>query len=77
MLSSPLVERQSPRTFSRYSTFSICGDPASVARQVRELREEVGGFGGLVSLAIEFGDRRRILDSISLLSHEVRPLLAA
>ncbi|MFM8989638.1 MAG: LLM class flavin-dependent oxidoreductase [Alphaproteobacteria bacterium] len=58
-------------------TFSICGDPAGVARQVRELREEVGGFGGLVSLAIEFGDRRRILDSISLLSHEVRPLLAA
>ena len=58
-------------------TFSICGDPAGVARQVRELREEVGDFRGLVSLAIEFGARRRILDSISLLSHEVRPLLAA
>ena len=58
-------------------TFSICGSPRRVAEQVLALKEEVGDFRGLVSLAVEFGDRRRILDSISLLSNEVRPLLAA
>jgi alkanesulfonate monooxygenase SsuD/methylene tetrahydromethanopterin reductase-like flavin-dependent oxidoreductase (luciferase family) len=57
-------------------TFSICGSPARVAEQIRELRAEVGAFGSLVSLAIEFGDRRRILESMSLLAQEVRPLLS-
>jgi alkanesulfonate monooxygenase SsuD/methylene tetrahydromethanopterin reductase-like flavin-dependent oxidoreductase (luciferase family) len=56
-------------------TFSICGSPRRVAEQIRELRDEVGDFGGLVSLAVEFGDRARILGSMSLLSEEVRPLL--
>ncbi len=56
-------------------TFSICGSPRSVADQVIALREEVGPFGGLVSLAIEFGDRRSVLGSMDLLAREVTPLL--
>ena len=56
-------------------TFSICGSPRRVADQIAALREEVGDFQGLVSLAIEYGDRRRILDSMSLLAGEVIPLL--
>jgi alkanesulfonate monooxygenase SsuD/methylene tetrahydromethanopterin reductase-like flavin-dependent oxidoreductase (luciferase family) len=58
-------------------TFSICGSPRRVAEQIRELRAEVGDFRGLVSLAIEFGDRAKVLGSMSLLSQEVRPLLVA
>jgi alkanesulfonate monooxygenase SsuD/methylene tetrahydromethanopterin reductase-like flavin-dependent oxidoreductase (luciferase family) len=56
-------------------TFSICGSPRSVAEQISGLRDEVGDFRGLVALAVEFGDREKILDSMSLLAHEVRPLL--
>ena len=56
-------------------TFSICGSPRRVAEQIGALRAEVGDFRGLVSLAIEFGDRQRILDSMSLLAGEVVPLL--
>jgi alkanesulfonate monooxygenase SsuD/methylene tetrahydromethanopterin reductase-like flavin-dependent oxidoreductase (luciferase family) len=56
-------------------TFSICGSPRAVADQITALRDEVGPFGGVVSLAIEFGDRRRILDSMALLAREVVPLL--
>jgi alkanesulfonate monooxygenase SsuD/methylene tetrahydromethanopterin reductase-like flavin-dependent oxidoreductase (luciferase family) len=56
-------------------TFAIHGSPARVAAQLQALRDEVGPFRGVVSLAIEFGDRDRILDSMSLLAHEVRPRL--
>ena len=56
-------------------TFSICGTPRAVADQIVALRDEVGPFGGVVSLAIEFGDRRRIMDSMALLAREVVPAL--
>jgi alkanesulfonate monooxygenase SsuD/methylene tetrahydromethanopterin reductase-like flavin-dependent oxidoreductase (luciferase family) len=58
-------------------SFAICGSPQRVAEQIRDLRAEVGDFRGLVALAVEFGDRAKIFDSMSLLSGEVRPLLAA
>jgi alkanesulfonate monooxygenase SsuD/methylene tetrahydromethanopterin reductase-like flavin-dependent oxidoreductase (luciferase family) len=56
-------------------TFAIAGSPDSVARQLRELRAEVGDFRSVVQLAIEFGDRRKILDSMSLMAQEVVPRL--
>jgi alkanesulfonate monooxygenase SsuD/methylene tetrahydromethanopterin reductase-like flavin-dependent oxidoreductase (luciferase family) len=58
-------------------SFAICGSPQRVAEQIRDLRAEVGDFRGLVALAVEFGDRAKIFDSMSLLSGEVRPLVAA
>jgi alkanesulfonate monooxygenase SsuD/methylene tetrahydromethanopterin reductase-like flavin-dependent oxidoreductase (luciferase family) len=58
-------------------TFAICGSPRRVAEQIRDLRAEVGDFRGLVALAVEFGDRAKIFESMSLLSSEVRPLIAA
>ncbi|MBL8700413.1 MAG: LLM class flavin-dependent oxidoreductase [Alphaproteobacteria bacterium] len=56
--------------------FAIYGSPARVAERLQSLRDEVGPFTGVVALAIEFGDRRRVLDSLSLLASEVRPALA-
>lgn len=55
--------------------FAIYGSPKRVAEQLNALRDEVGPYAGVVALAIEFGDRRRIMDSLSLLASEVRPLL--
>ena len=66
-----LVQRHRPPI-----VITALGSPARVAEQIRELRADVGDFGNLVSLAIEFGDRRRILESMSLLAREVRPLLS-
>lgn len=56
-------------------TFAIYGSPKRVAEQLNALRAEVGPLAGVVALAIEFGDRRKVLDSMSLLASKVRPSL--
>ena len=53
----------------------IVGGPEEVARQLRELRAEVGPFGTLVLVAHDWDDRSRWLRSLELFVNEVLPAL--
>lgn len=55
----------------------IVGDPASVTRQMLDLRQTVGDFGTLVLVAHDWDDRGRWLHSLELFTHEVVPALRA
>lgn len=54
----------------------IVGGPEEVARQLRGLYEEVGGFGVLLAMGHEWQPRERWLNSTRLLVEEVMPMLA-
>jgi alkanesulfonate monooxygenase SsuD/methylene tetrahydromethanopterin reductase-like flavin-dependent oxidoreductase (luciferase family) len=54
----------------------IVGDPDDVARQIRGLYEEVGGFGAVLALAADWGDEKIWDRSMTLLAREVMPKLA-
>ena len=54
----------------------IVGDPDEVAAKLRQLYEDVGGFGTLLVIAHEWEPRGRWLRSLPLLRHEVMPQLA-
>jgi alkanesulfonate monooxygenase SsuD/methylene tetrahydromethanopterin reductase-like flavin-dependent oxidoreductase (luciferase family) len=54
----------------------LVGDPDSVANQIRELYEEVGGFGTLLWVTHDWDDADRWRRSMRLLAQEVMPRLA-
>jgi alkanesulfonate monooxygenase SsuD/methylene tetrahydromethanopterin reductase-like flavin-dependent oxidoreductase (luciferase family) len=54
----------------------IVGSPDDVARQIRQLYDEVGGFGVLLAMAHEWQPREKWQRSMALLAQEVMPRLA-
>ena len=54
----------------------IVGGPDEVERQLRELHDEIGGFGVLLAMGHEWQPRERWLNSMTLLAEEVMPRLA-
>jgi alkanesulfonate monooxygenase SsuD/methylene tetrahydromethanopterin reductase-like flavin-dependent oxidoreductase (luciferase family) len=54
----------------------LVGDPDSVARQIRELYHEVGGFGTLLWVTQDWDDPVRWRNSMRLLATEVMPRVA-
>jgi alkanesulfonate monooxygenase SsuD/methylene tetrahydromethanopterin reductase-like flavin-dependent oxidoreductase (luciferase family) len=55
----------------------IVGSPETVARKVRALREEVGGFGTLLVIAHEWQPRAAWERSVTLIKEQVLPRLEA
>jgi alkanesulfonate monooxygenase SsuD/methylene tetrahydromethanopterin reductase-like flavin-dependent oxidoreductase (luciferase family) len=54
----------------------LVGSPDDVARRLRALHREVGGFGGVLQLIYDWGDQEdRNRRSMELLAHEVMPQL--
>jgi alkanesulfonate monooxygenase SsuD/methylene tetrahydromethanopterin reductase-like flavin-dependent oxidoreductase (luciferase family) len=54
----------------------VVGGPEEVAQQLRELYEEVGGFGVLLNMGHEWQPRERWIKSMTLLVEEVMPMLS-
>jgi alkanesulfonate monooxygenase SsuD/methylene tetrahydromethanopterin reductase-like flavin-dependent oxidoreductase (luciferase family) len=54
----------------------LVGDPDEVARQVRHLYDEVGGFGTLLMIGHNWDEPARWQRSVELLATEVLPRLA-
>ena len=54
----------------------IVGNPDDVANQLRQLYQEVGGFGVLLAMGHEWFPRQTWVHSMSLLKNEVLPQLA-
>ena len=54
----------------------IVGSPDDVADQLRQLYEEVGGFGVLLAMGHEWVPKDQWLNSMTLLMNEVMPRLA-
>ena len=54
----------------------IVGSPAEVAGKIRQLYEDVGGFGVLLAMAHEWQPRDKWLRSMTLLAKDVMPRLA-
>jgi alkanesulfonate monooxygenase SsuD/methylene tetrahydromethanopterin reductase-like flavin-dependent oxidoreductase (luciferase family) len=54
----------------------LVGDPDQVARQIRELYDHVGGFGGLLMVTHDWDDPARWQNSMRLLATEVMPRVA-
>ena len=56
--------------------FWIVGDPDSCIRQLRDLYDEVGGYGTLLIVCHDWGrDQKKWYHSLELLSKEVLPAL--
>ncbi len=56
----------------------IVGSPDEVARRLRELHAQVGGFGGILQLNYDWGDQQeKNLRSMELLAKKVMPQLAS
>ena len=53
----------------------IAGSPEDVAEQIRELYDQVGGFGVLLVMGHEWKPREKWLRSMRLLTEEVMPRL--
>ncbi len=54
----------------------IVGGPDDVADQLRQLYEDVGGFGVLLAMGHEWAPKDQWLNSMTLLKNEVMPKLA-
>jgi alkanesulfonate monooxygenase SsuD/methylene tetrahydromethanopterin reductase-like flavin-dependent oxidoreductase (luciferase family) len=55
----------------------IVGGPDEVARRLRELHQDVGGFGGVLQLVYDWGEEQaKNFHSMELLAHDVLPQLA-
>lgn len=54
----------------------IVGDPDEVAGQIRDLYEELGGFGTLLAMGHEWQPREQWTRSMTLLAEEVMPRLS-
>ena len=54
----------------------IVGSPDDVADQLRQLYDDVGGFGKLLVMGHEWDPEEKWLNSMSLLVDEVMPKLA-
>ena len=61
-----------------FATRWVVGSPDTVARKLRALYEDVGGFGGLLMLCYDWqgADGPRWRHSMELLANEVMPRLA-
>jgi alkanesulfonate monooxygenase SsuD/methylene tetrahydromethanopterin reductase-like flavin-dependent oxidoreductase (luciferase family) len=57
--------------------FGIYGAPGQVADKLLALRREVGPFGGVVMMAMEYLDRALIERSMRLMAEKVMPILRA
>ena len=57
-------------------TLWIVGSPDDVATQVRELYDEVGGFGVLLAMGHEWIPKDKWVKSLTLLANEVLPQLS-
>ena len=57
-------------------TLWIVGSPEHVANRLRELYEEVGGFGVLLTMGHEWEPKEQWVHSMDLLQNEVMPQLA-
>ena len=57
-------------------TLWIVGSPDDVAKQVRELYHDVGGFGVLLAMGHEWTPKDRWVKSLTLLVEEVLPKLS-
>jgi alkanesulfonate monooxygenase SsuD/methylene tetrahydromethanopterin reductase-like flavin-dependent oxidoreductase (luciferase family) len=55
----------------------IAGDSSRVTQMLRELRDEVGGFGTLILVAHDWDDKESWIRSVELLAREVVPALNA
>jgi alkanesulfonate monooxygenase SsuD/methylene tetrahydromethanopterin reductase-like flavin-dependent oxidoreductase (luciferase family) len=55
----------------------VVGSPETVARKIRALYEDVGGFGVLLAIAHDWPDQAVWDRSMTLLAEEVMPRLAA
>jgi alkanesulfonate monooxygenase SsuD/methylene tetrahydromethanopterin reductase-like flavin-dependent oxidoreductase (luciferase family) len=53
----------------------IVGDPEECARQLRQLYQQVGGFGTVLMICHDWDDKRKWLHSMELLAKEVMPKL--
>ena len=54
----------------------IVGDPQECAHKIRNLYEEVGGFGSLLSVTADSDDPSWDHESLTLLAQEVGPRIA-
>jgi 3,6-diketocamphane 1,6-monooxygenase len=54
----------------------LVGSPETVARKIRDLHQQVGGFGGLLIGATDWQDSTVWDRSITLFAQQVVPLLA-
>ena len=54
----------------------IVGSPDDVADQLRQLYEDVGGFGVLLAMGHEWDPKEKWLNSMTMLIDEVMPKLA-
>ena len=57
-------------------TLWVVGSPDHVANRLREIYEEVGGFGMLLAMGHEWEPKEQWLNSMTLLKNEVMPQLA-
>ena len=55
----------------------VVGSPEVVAQKIRDIYDEVGGFGVLLTMGHEWEPRENWLRSQTLLANEVLPMLAA
>ena len=53
----------------------IHGSPATVARKLLEMREEIGHFGTLLYAAHDWVDKARMKNSMRLMADEVMPIV--
>ena len=53
----------------------IVGSPEDAERQLRDLYEDVGGFGVLLAMGHEWQPREQWVNSMTLLAKEVMPRL--
>ena len=53
----------------------IVGSPEDAANQLRDLYEDVGGFGVLLAMGHEWQPREQWVNSMTLLAKEVMPRL--
>lgn len=54
----------------------IVGGPEDMERQIRELYDEVGGFGVLLDMGHEWQPKEKWVNSMTRLAKEVMPRLA-
>ena len=59
----------------RMDNLWIVGSPDDAERQLRDLYEDVGGFGVLLAMGHEWQPREQWVNSMTLLAKEVMPRL--
>ena len=73
---SPDIADSDMSTEHLLDTLWVVGSPDHVANRLREIYDEVGGFGVLLAMGHEWEPREQWLNSMTLLKNEVMPQLA-